>query len=151
MRLPRRARICSSGSCRRSRDMPSDNRISPLTCACDGSRRMMASDVTDLPDPDSPTRPRTSPGARLKLRSRTATRSRGAAPFALTVRAGNSTVRLRTSRRAGTEFIVAGAQRTASGVHFLHGLAQMLHRPRDLFGRNHRGRGNQQMIAGDAV
>ena len=33
---------------------------------------MMARDVIDLPEPDSPTIPRTSPGAMEKLRSRTA-------------------------------------------------------------------------------
>ena len=37
-----------------------------------GSRPMMASDVTDLPDPDSPTMPSTSPAATSKLTPRTA-------------------------------------------------------------------------------
>jgi len=32
-----------------------------------GGSRMMASEVADFPEPDSPTRPRTSPGAMLKL------------------------------------------------------------------------------------
>jgi len=32
----------------------------------------MASEVTDFPDPDSPTRPSTSPGAMAKLKSPTA-------------------------------------------------------------------------------
>ena len=35
----------------------------PLTRACGGSSRKIASDETDLPDPDSPTSPSTSPGA----------------------------------------------------------------------------------------
>jgi hypothetical protein len=35
---------------------------------------MMASEVTDFPDPDSPTSPSTSPGAMEKLKSRTAGR-----------------------------------------------------------------------------
>jgi hypothetical protein len=47
-------------------------RISPDTRAWGGSRRMMANEEIDLPEPDSPTRPRTSPGAMEKLRSRTA-------------------------------------------------------------------------------
>lgn len=33
---------------------------------------MIASEVTDLPEPDSPTNPSTSPGAMEKVRSRTA-------------------------------------------------------------------------------
>lgn len=110
MRLPRRARICSLGSRRRSRETAaSERKTAPPTCACGGSRRMMASDVTDLPDPDSPTSPRTSPGAVLKLRSRTANSNSGGVPFA-DFPEGNPTVKFRISRREDTKFIVAGVQ-----------------------------------------
>src|SRR5919112_919782 len=34
----------------------------PVTCALGGSRFMIASDETDLPEPDSPTMPSNSPG-----------------------------------------------------------------------------------------
>ena len=44
----------------------------PLTRACGGSSRNIASDETDFPEPDSPTSPSTSPGAMEKLTSRTA-------------------------------------------------------------------------------
>jgi hypothetical protein len=40
--------------------------------AADGSSPMMASEVTDFPDPDSPTKPSTSAGSIEKLKSRTA-------------------------------------------------------------------------------
>ncbi len=75
---------------------------------------MMASDVTDFPDPDSPTSPSTSPASRRKLTSRTAvTIERPAplwalngaeetAPFAAEPEPGNSTVNPRTSSRGGT-------------------------------------------------
>ena len=53
-RLPRRSRRVSSGTS--SRSMPS-KRIEPETSAVLGSRPMMASEVTLLPQPDSPTRP----------------------------------------------------------------------------------------------
>jgi hypothetical protein len=39
------------------------NLIDPRTLALGGSSPMMASDMTDFPDPDSPTMPSTSPGA----------------------------------------------------------------------------------------
>ncbi len=41
------------------------NFTDPVTLAVRGSRPMTASDVTDLPEPDSPTTARTSPGRRL--------------------------------------------------------------------------------------
>ncbi len=44
-----------------SSDRPS-NSIAPRISAVEGSRPMTASDDTDLPDPDSPTIPRNSPG-----------------------------------------------------------------------------------------
>src|SRR5712691_2495835 len=72
---PRRPRIASSDTSSRLWDVPSPfvNNTWPAMCAWVGSRRVSASDVTDFPDPDSPTRPRTSPGAMVKERSRTAT------------------------------------------------------------------------------
>lgn len=39
------------------------NRIDPEIRACGGSRPSTASEDTDLPEPDSPTMPRTSPAA----------------------------------------------------------------------------------------
>ena len=47
-------------------------RMDPLTVALFGRRPMVASAVTDLPDPDSPTMPSTSPGAMEKSMPRTA-------------------------------------------------------------------------------
>src|SRR5262245_36883724 len=46
--------------------------IEPLTLAPGGSNPMIASDVTDLPDPDSQTIPSTSPAARSQSMPRTA-------------------------------------------------------------------------------
>jgi hypothetical protein len=75
MREPRNWRMASSSRPGKFRGavFPA-NRISPETRACGGSKRMIARHVIDLPEPDSPTRPRTSPGATAKLRSRTAER-----------------------------------------------------------------------------
>ena len=42
------------------------NRMEPETVAAGGSRRSSASDVADLPEPDSPTRPTVWPGAMVK-------------------------------------------------------------------------------------
>src|SRR5437879_5128789 len=71
MRDPRSARIFSSGSDNRfSCDSP--NLISPSALACGASNRIIASDVTDFPEPDSPTSPSTSPEPIEKLTSRTA-------------------------------------------------------------------------------
>src|SRR5579862_4471161 len=47
-------------------------RTEPVTRAFLGSRPMVAMAVTDLPDPDSPTMPRTSPGERSVVTPRTA-------------------------------------------------------------------------------
>src|SRR5450755_1893050 len=97
---PRKGRIAVSDNCSRSRapaPLPSVNRISPRVRACGGNRRIKASDVTDFPEPDSPTSPRTSPGAMEKLRSRTATRRPPPPPL---LERGNSTTRFRTSRRS---------------------------------------------------
>ena len=38
------------------------NRIEPVTTALDGSRPITASELTDLPEPDSPTMASVSPG-----------------------------------------------------------------------------------------
>ena len=71
MSLPRISRI--SDSERRSRSRPS-NQISPETISAGGmsSSRMMVSDVTLLPQPDSPTRPMVSPRLMEKLTPSTA-------------------------------------------------------------------------------
>src|ERR1700751_881100 len=72
---------------------------------------MIAKDVTDFPEPDSPTKPRISPSSIEKLRSRTAGRDRGDVgtsasrpraerPAAFWI--GNSMLRLRTSSSAPT-------------------------------------------------
>jgi hypothetical protein len=52
--------------------------------------------VTDFPDPDSPTNPRTSPAASVKLRSQTAAEDGRPAPAAR-LEEGKRTVRFRTS------------------------------------------------------
>src|SRR5260370_20908741 len=76
--------------------------------AAGGSRPMMASEVMDFPEPDSPTRPRTSPGAMENERLLTA--ATGAAAFGCwagrtarpTRDCGNWLVRLRTSSSGRT-------------------------------------------------
>ena len=95
----------SSGSVERSRASPfSAKRIFPETRACNGNNRMMASDVIDLPEPDSPTRPRTSPCPMEKLRSRTAASvGVGTAAPGRPAAGEKSIFRLRTSSSAGTE------------------------------------------------
>src|SRR5690606_40109322 len=71
---PRRSRICASLSV--SRSSPA-NRTLPVTrFPRAGSRRMIASEVTDLPQPDSPTRPTVCPGATEKLMPSTAVKGR---------------------------------------------------------------------------
>src|ERR1700674_5489735 len=103
---PRRFRISSSGSRNRSRaePFPFANRTSPAIRARGGSRRIRASEVTDFPDPDSPTRPRTSRGAMVKLRSRTAIKDCvEGEPWV-----GNPTARPRTSSSGCTRHILAG-------------------------------------------
>ncbi len=64
MSRPRISRICSSV---RSRRLRPSNRIRPPTTRPAGfaSRRMMASEDTDLPQPDSPTSATVSPGLTL--------------------------------------------------------------------------------------
>lgn len=113
MRDPLNWRIDSSSSRGSSRGpAPFElNTISPEMRAGGGSRRMIASDVTDFPEPDSPTSPRTSPGAIEKPRSRTAGNDsvETAAIGCPTARAaefapctGNSMLRWRMSSREGT-------------------------------------------------
>src|ERR1700693_335951 len=97
----------------------------PVTFAPGGSRPMMASEVTDFPEPDSPTKPKTSPGLIEKLTLRTAaiirgadaaagegppSACRGAAPAIL----GNSIVRSRTSRSGDTS---VWYQRSGNSFH----------------------------------
>src|SRR5690606_33896090 len=69
--LPRMARIAFSG--RASRSRPSSSTRPAATRPGARSSRMIDSEVTLLPQPDSPTRPSVSPGATSKDRSSTAT------------------------------------------------------------------------------
>ena len=70
MRLPRSCRICSSESLVRSRPA---NTMRPPTMRAGGSTsRMIEWPVIDLPEPDSPSRPSTSPRPSMKLTSSTA-------------------------------------------------------------------------------
>src|SRR6476660_3802393 len=72
MRAPRTRRISSSGSA--SRSAPAKV-ILPVVRACGGSNRIMARDVADFPDPDSPTSPNVPDSGMEKLTSRTAATS----------------------------------------------------------------------------
>src|SRR5437763_835107 len=84
---PRTLRIDAYGSLSMRRP---DSRISPLAIRPGGSMRpMIAAPVSDLPAPDSPTTPSTSPSAIEKLTSLTAT--------SVPRRVGNSTHNARTS------------------------------------------------------
>src|SRR6478609_9413766 len=67
---PRRSRMAFSGSF--SRSVPSNSTVPATLFPRLGSSRMMASEVTDLPQPDSPTRPTVWPGATWKLTPSTA-------------------------------------------------------------------------------
>src|SRR5579859_4510211 len=92
MRAPRTLRMAASGSERRSSPLKT---IFPLVLACGGSRRMMANDVADFPEPDSPTRPNVPDSGMVKLTSRTAATS----PLCV----AKVTFRCSTWRRGGTE------------------------------------------------
>src|ERR1039458_3062484 len=93
----------------------------PVSVALVGNSPMIANDVRDFPEPDSPTNPRTSPGLIEKLRLRTAATVRAPCGEAFGVRLadagegrfdcrsgrvrdtlGNSTLTLRTSSSRGT-------------------------------------------------
>src|SRR6476661_6950588 len=87
---PRRSRMSSSGS--DSRSVPSKFTEPVIVDPRPGSNLMMASDVTDFPQPDSPTSPTVCPGATEKLTLSTAVN--GATPFRL-----NCTERSWTSSR----------------------------------------------------
>ena len=73
-------KIIATSAPRRSRSVAADaptssrpsNRIDPVTRAEGGSSRGTAMSDTDLPEPDSPTTPSTSPGSTVKPTSRTA-------------------------------------------------------------------------------
>ena len=83
-RLPRRSRRVWSGTSSRSK--PS-KRIEPVTSAeCFDSRPMMASEVTLLPQPDSPTRPSVAPLATLRSTRSTAWVVRPSSPWKMTRR-----------------------------------------------------------------
>ena len=95
---------------------------------------MIASEVMDFPEPDSPTKPSTSPELMEKLKLRTAAIAR-AEPFGeMPVEAGeslpwagrrdaralgNSMVRLLTSRSGGTS---VWYQRSGNGFHYVERL-----------------------------
>src|SRR5438270_5373849 len=72
MRAPR-TRLISSPD-KASRSAPAKV-IFPVVRACGGSRRMIASDVADFPEPDSPTSPSVPDFGIEKLTSRTAATS----------------------------------------------------------------------------
>src|SRR5690554_5529534 len=91
MSLPRIARNLPPDIVRRSSPL---NSARPATFALWGNRPSRASALTDLPDPDSPTMARVSPGFNEKLRPRTA----AASPR----RVGKVTVRSSTERRGST-------------------------------------------------
>ena len=100
IRDPRKPRklSCDAAS-KSSRPSPgTKNSATPSVFACGGSNPINASEVTDFPDPDSPTNPSTSPGAMEKLTSRTAIN--GASDEPIRPAAGNFTVKLRTSSSA---------------------------------------------------
>src|SRR6478672_11138553 len=105
---PRRSRIWSSGSDNRS--VPSNWTEPVIVEPRLGSSRMIASEVTDFPQPDSPTSPTVCPGATEKLTPSTAVN--GATPFRL-----NCTVRSLTSSRLAI---------TSPPVLRVDGLAQCL-------------------------
>jgi hypothetical protein len=67
--VPRMVFSCFSFIVRSSRPW---KRMDPRTCALLGNRPIVARAVTDLPEPDSPTMPSTSPGARERSMPRTA-------------------------------------------------------------------------------
>src|SRR5690606_13360488 len=67
--LPLTSRMRSSGRDRRSRPAISARPV--ILLVLDGNKRIMDSEVTLLPEPDSPTIATVSRGAILKLRSRT--------------------------------------------------------------------------------
>src|SRR5271157_1651349 len=108
MREPRSRRNCSEGRVVKCAGEPSpfSKVISPLTWAAGGSSPMMASEVMDFPEPDSPTSPSTSPGAMENESARTA-----ATAFDCKARSargcGNSMVRSRTSSSGRTKSMVS--------------------------------------------
>src|ERR1043166_10322342 len=72
MRAPRTRRTSSSGSA--SRSAPAKV-ILPIVRACGGSNLIIASDVADFTEPDSPTKPSVPDSGMEKLTSRTAATS----------------------------------------------------------------------------
>src|SRR5664279_2541 len=93
---PRRSRMASNDN--ESRSVPSNCTVPEIVVPRAGSNLMIASDVTDLPQPDSPTRPTVWPGATSKLTWSTAVN--GATPLRL-----NWTVRSSTCSNA----VIAGS------------------------------------------
>lgn len=113
----------SSGSAARLQAAPSSaKRISPVMRACGGSSPMMAREVIDLPEPDSPTSPRTSPAVMEKLRSRTASKawveffeSALAGVFGRIALARNSMLSPLTLSRGSTRYGSSGSGRNLGG------------------------------------
>ncbi len=95
----RRPRMDARSVSRRPISSVPRNRMEPATRACGGNSPMVASADTDLPDPDSPTIPSTSPVATSKLTPRTA----ATRPASL----GNDTSRSRTCRTASSAVVAA--------------------------------------------
>ncbi len=100
---PRRSGPSSSSPC---------SLMDPSTRAPLASRPMMASEVTDLPEPDSPTMAMVSPARRSKLSPRTARTG----PASL----GNVTCRSRTSRTTSP----AAVRRLRAGAAVVAGLVE---------------------------
>src|SRR5262249_10740969 len=138
---PRGLRIWSSPAARMSR--PVKCMAPSAICPARSRMRMTAYDVTDLPEPDSPTMPTVSPFAMVTLTCCTA--------LTMPRRVGNSTVRALTSR-SGTDSVmtrsraalpiddvtqaVAQEGKAEHGDH-QRGAAEERHPP---FARHHEGR-----------
>ena len=118
---PRRSRIWAGES--RSRSSPSKIAAPSTVLPRVGSSPMIASDVTDLPQPDSPTRPTVWPGRTSKLMPSTALN--GSSP-----RLPNVTRRSRTARSGSVEWtgrtacVLTGSSRALPPGLRVEGLAQ---------------------------
>lgn len=137
MREPRSCRIESSSKEARLRGplLSAVKRISPETRACGGSKRRIASEVMDLPDPDSPTSPSTSPELIEKLRSRTA-RSEfdpAASPCAKLRFVGKSIFSWRTSSSGSTIHGSSAGKKRRPRKQQLQTSPGLVHHPYEVF------------------
>src|SRR5438105_7830047 len=126
--LPRRSGISRSDSASRSVPL---NMIRPVMPAVGGSSRRSASEVADLPEPDSPTKPSVAPGAisneilctasrSPKRIDRSRSSSSGAAGLA-----GSELTSLMVSELTPTQAELGWGTRTVQPIEFeLHGLHQ---------------------------